>query len=295
MGLYLIEVWWLLLKSKHSVEILIRGQKQVPLYVIHQGVVGGLSSWRPKISTSRETRQPHCLLDCFSCQCLNQHSKDVKAKKSMHWDFHRKRCGALCLFWKAVSVWGLAELSSERHLLVEGGFHFSILGRPYFSCGASGVTRAPWVGSYGLWTTWAKGRGIVVPVMPWSGCWNQGTSLWEVGRTPRCILTQTSHRFPKSSHFLLAADVSFLAPGRWHLHPCRSLPQRNSGVCILSLQPRKGLFNLSVFWAISSNTWERCAKNPVWAFSFLPKNKLPEVEASTPGPESVLITEGFNF
>lgn len=160
MALYLIEVWWLLLKSKHSVEILIRGQK-VPLYVIHQGVVGGLSSWPLKISTSRETRQPHGLLDCFSCQCLNQHSKNVKAKKSMHWDFHRKRCGALCLFWKAVSVWELAELSFERHLLVEGGFHFSILGRPYFSCGASGVTRAPWVGSYGLWTTWAKGRALL--------------------------------------------------------------------------------------------------------------------------------------
>lgn len=124
--------------------------------------------------------------------------------------------------------------------------------------GPQGNSGLPGVGSCGLWTTWAKGRGIVVPAMPWSGCWNQGTSLWEVGSRPQGVHLPRPHRLPKSSHFLLA--------GRWHLHPCRSLPQRNSGVCILSSQPRKGLFKLSVFWAISSNTWERCAKNPVWAF-----------------------------
>ena len=230
MAQYLIEVWWLL--SRHSVEILIRGQKQVPLYVTHQRVVGGLSSWPLKISTSRETRQPHCLLNCFSCQRLNQHSKDVKAKKSKHWDFYRKRCGALCLFWKALSVWGLAKLSFERHLLVEGGFHFSILGRPYFSRGASGVTRAPWVGSYGLWTTWAKGRGIAVSVMPRSGSWNQGTSLWEVGRTPRCTLpdlTQVAPEltFPVSCRCVLPgprqmapAPMQKSAPEKqWCVHP----------------------------------------------------------------------------
>ena len=46
MGLYLIEVWWLLLKSKHSVEILIRGQKQVPLYIIIHSSVQVLSHVR---------------------------------------------------------------------------------------------------------------------------------------------------------------------------------------------------------------------------------------------------------
>lgn len=135
-------------------DIILRGQKQILLYVTHWllGLMGGLSPWPLKCWSFREPRQPHCLLEHFSCRLLNQHSKDEKARKCTGIATENSVI-VLCLLWKATSVWEFAGLSSRRHCFLQGGWgrtsHFSILGRPHFSCRASGVARASWV--FQLW------------------------------------------------------------------------------------------------------------------------------------------------
>lgn len=151
--------------------------------------MGGLSPRPLKCCRLREPRQPHCLLEHFSCRLFNQHSKDEKAAK-MDWDFHRKECRSSVPALKSHVYVGLGRLVIEMALLLTGR-----LGR---------ASHRP---SFQLEGLRGSKNFLSVPAMSfeqpepnmgallsqshirWAGCWNQGTSFWEMRKAPGFRLT----------------------------------------------------------------------------------------------------------
>lgn len=183
-------------------------------------LMGGLSPWPLEICNFRETRQPHCLLECFSCRVFNQHSKDVKAIE-VGTGISTENSVGLCACSEKLCLCGVGRAVVWETSLLRGrlcrGISFLHLRQTLFQLQGLGVSLSS--PSIQLWALNSLGQmqGIVIPIMPWSGRLLEPEDQPLGGERdppshPRCPLTQSLHRLPGSLCSLLATDLSFPGP-----------------------------------------------------------------------------------
>lgn len=115
----------------------------------------------------------------------------------MYWDCHRKECHSSVPALKSHVCVGVGRLVIQKALLLTGGWgrtsHFSILGRPSFQLqgvrGSKSFLSIPAMGFEQPGPDMGTLLSCIAQsCMRQAGCWNNGTSIWDVRKAPCCRL-----------------------------------------------------------------------------------------------------------